>query len=101
MFIEKSKAVYIDSFGIEHIPQEILNKIKYKWITHNIFRIQSDVSILYGFYCFAFLEYMIAQNLSEYGNLFFPVGCKKNDKIIYNHFKNKYNRKKHQFRIKI
>ena len=30
---------YFDSFRIEYIPQEVLNKIKDKSITHNIFGI--------------------------------------------------------------
>ena len=37
-------AVYFDSFRNEGIPQEILNKIKDKSITHNIFRIQDNES---------------------------------------------------------
>ena len=39
LFIHKNTAVYFDSFGIEYIPQEVLNKIKDKSITQNIFRI--------------------------------------------------------------
>ena len=39
LFIVRNKAVYFDSFGIENIPQELLNKIKAKFITCNIFRI--------------------------------------------------------------
>ena len=37
-----------------------LNKIKDKSITHNIFRIQNNESIACGFYCIAFIEYMLA-----------------------------------------
>ena len=43
--IDRNTAVYFDSFGIEYIPQEVLNKIKDKSITHNIFRIQGKESI--------------------------------------------------------
>ena len=43
LFIDRNTAVYFDSFGIEYIPQEVLNKIKDKSITHT-FRIQ-DLSI--------------------------------------------------------
>ena len=50
LFIERNTAVYFDSFGIEYIPQEVLNKIKDKSITHNIFRIQDEDSIMCGFY---------------------------------------------------
>ena len=60
LFINKNTAVYFDSFGIEYIPQEVLNKIKDKSITHNIFRIQDNESIMCGFYCIAFINYMLA-----------------------------------------
>ena len=53
-------AVYFDSFGIKYIPQEVLNKTKYKSITQNIFRIQNDDSIICGFYFIAFREYILA-----------------------------------------
>ena len=41
-FIDKDLAVYFDSFGIEYILQKVLNKIKGKWITQNIFKIQGN-----------------------------------------------------------
>ena len=41
LFIERKPAVYFDSFGIECIPQELLNKIRDKSITQNIFRIKN------------------------------------------------------------
>ena len=53
-------AVHSDSFGIEYILEEVLSKFKDKSITHNIFRIQDDVSIICVFYCIAFIEYMLA-----------------------------------------
>ena len=99
LHIGKSKPVNFDSFGIENVPQEIINKIKVTWITHNIFRMQSVDSVLCVLYCIASIEYMIAGNLSEYTNLFSPIDYKKNDKIIYNNFKDKYDRRKHQSRL--
>ena len=47
LFIDKKTAVYFDSFGIEYIPQEVLNKIKDKSVTHNIFIIQGNESIVW------------------------------------------------------
>ena len=41
------------SFGIEYIPKEVSNKTKDKSITHNIFSIQSNNSIMCGLYCIA------------------------------------------------
>ena len=52
--------IYFDSFGIEYIPPEVLNRIRDKSITHNIFRIQDNDSVMCGFYCIAFIEYMLS-----------------------------------------
>ena len=49
-----------DSFGIEYITLEVLNKIRNKSITHNIFGIQDNEFIMCGFYFIAFLEFMTA-----------------------------------------
>ena len=87
LFIDKNTTVYFDSVGIEYIPQEVLNKIKDKSITHNIFRIQDNDSIMCGFYCIAFIEYILAgKTLLDYTNLYYPNDYKKNDKIIYKFF---------------
>ena len=59
---------------------------------HNIVRTQDDDSIICGFYCIAFIEYMIpGKILLDYTNLFSPNNYKKNDKIIYKYLKGKYN----------
>ena len=47
LFIDRNAAGCFDFFGFGYIPQVLLNKIKDKSITHNIFRIQSDDSIMY------------------------------------------------------
>ena len=47
-----------------------------------------------GFYCIAFIEYMIGgKTLLDYTNLFSPNDYKANDKIIYKYFKDKYGRR--------
>ena len=90
-FIDRNTAAYFDSFGIEYIPQEIFKKNKDKSINHNIFRIQNNDSIMCGFYCIVFIEYMLpGKTLLDYTNLFSPNDYKKNDKIIYKYFKDKY-----------
>ena len=73
LFIYKNIAIYFYSFGIEYIPQEVLNKIKDKSINHNIFRIQDNESIMCGFHRIAFIEYMLTgKTLLDYTNLFSP-----------------------------
>ena len=82
--------MYFDSFGIENILQEALNNIRDKSITHNIFRIQDEDSIMCGFYCITFIEYILAgKALLDYTNLFSLNGYKNNDNIIYKYFKGK------------
>ena len=72
-------------------PQKTLSKIKDKSIIHNIFSIQDDDSIMCGFYCITFIEYVMAGKLLlDYTNLFSPNDYKKNDKIIYKYLKDKY-----------
>ena len=76
--------------GIEYIPQEVVNKIKDKSISHNIFRTQDDDSIMCGFYCIAFIENMLAgKTLLDYITLFSPNDYKQNDPIKYKYFMDK------------
>ena len=83
LFTDRNTAAYFDCIGIEYIPQDVLNKIKDKAITHNIFWIQSDDFMIYGFYCITFIEYMIVKKpLLDYTNLFSPNDYQKNHKII-------------------
>ena len=47
--------------------------MKYKSITQNIFRIQDNESAKCGFYCTAFIEYILAEKtLLDYTNLYSP-----------------------------
>ena len=62
LFLHKNTAVHLGSLGIYYIPQELLYKFKDKSIRHNILRIRDDDSIMCGFYCIAFVEYMSARN---------------------------------------
>ena len=74
---------------MEYIPQEVLNKIKDRSIAHNIFNKQDDDDdVQTVLYCFHRV-YACRENL-YYSNLFFPNDNKKNDKIIYKYFKDKY-----------
>ena len=75
LFIDKNLAVYFDSYGIDHIPQEVLNK-------KHIFKIQVNESVMCEFYCIVLIESMLGGIiLLDYSNLFPPNDYKKNDKI--------------------
>ena len=75
-------------FGIEYIPLELLNKIRGKSVTHNIFRIPDNESVMCEFCCIAFIGHVLVGNtLLDHTNLFSPNDYKKNDKIIYKYLK--------------
>ena len=58
------------------------------------FIIKNNESIMCEFYCISFIEYMLSgEILLDYTNLFSPNDYKKNGKIIYKYFKDKYGRK--------
>ena len=66
-----NKVTYFDSFGVELIPKEIKNFIKNNNIKTNIFRIQAYDSIMCGYFCIGFINYMLkGKTLTEYTNLF-------------------------------
>ena len=48
LFCNKSEIVYFDSFGAEHVPEEIKEFIRNKNIKPNIFREQANNSIMIG-----------------------------------------------------
>ena len=51
--------MHLDSFRIEYIRQELLNKTKEKSMTQNILWIKDDESVMCGFYSIAFIEYIL------------------------------------------
>ena len=82
-----NNVAYFDSFGVEHIPKEIKTFLKNENITINIFRIQAYDSIMCGYFCIGFIDFLLAgKTLTEYTNLFSPRNFKKNDDIILNYF---------------
>ena len=87
-FIKKNEIVYFDSLGVEHIPEEIKEFIGNENIKTNIFRIQENNSIMCGYFCIGFIDFMLAgKKLTDYTNLFCPYDFKKNDSIILSYFK--------------
>ena len=86
---KKNVVTYFDSFGVEHIPKEIKTFIKNRNIKTNIFRVQAYYSIMCGYFCIAFINFMLkGKSFAEYTNLFSPNDFKKNDDTILNYFMN-------------
>ena len=78
---------YFDRFGVEHIPKEIKKFIGNKNITTNIFRKQAYESIMRGYFCFVFIDFIFkGKSLTEFTNLFSPQNFEKNDNVTLNYF---------------
>ena len=63
---------------MEHIPEEIKEFIGNKNTKANIFRVQENDSIMCGYFCIGFIDFMFAgKKLTDYTNLFSPYDLKK------------------------
>ena len=51
LYVDTQTMTYFDSFGIEHIPEEIRKVINNKNIMANIFRIQVYDSVMCAYFC--------------------------------------------------
>ena len=89
LFCNRNEIVYFDSFGVEHIPEEIKEFIGNKNIKTNIFRVQANDSVMCGYFCIGFIDFILAgTKLTDYTNLFSPHHFKKNGNIILSYLKN-------------
>ena len=88
LFCKKSKIIYFSSFGVQHIPEEIKEFIRNKNIKANIFQIQANNSVMCGYFCIEFIDFMLAgKKLIDFTTLFSPSDFDKNDNIILSYFK--------------
>ena len=79
MYISNNDVTYFDSFGVEHIQKEIKEFIDRSLsMTTNIFRIRAYDSIICGYFCIGFIEFMFkGKTLTDFANLFSPNNFKK------------------------
>ena len=79
MYVHNNYLAHFDFFGVEHIPKEIKAFIDRSLsIAANIFRIQSYDSIMCGYFCIGFIDFMLAgKTLTEITNIFSSNNFKK------------------------
>ena len=88
--VSNNDVTYFDCFGVEHIPKEIKAFINNKNIKTNIVRIQAYDSVMCGYFCIGFIDFMLKEKtLTEYPNLFFSYDFNENDDIILSYFKHR------------
>ena len=87
LYANNKTVTYFDASGVEHIPKEIMKFINNKNIITNAFRIQAYDSIMCGYFCIGFINFMFKGNsLTDFTNLFSPNDFRQNDDIILNYF---------------
>ena len=87
LYVNNKIVKYFDSFGVEHVPKEIMKFIARKKIISNIYRIQAYDSIMCGYFCIGFINFMFnGKSLKDYTDLFSPNDFKENDDIILKYF---------------
>ena len=78
LYVNNKTVTYFDSFGVEHIPKEIKKIIGNKNIIANIFRIQAYDSVICGYFCIGFIDFMFNGNsLTDFSNLFHQMILKR------------------------
>ena len=88
LFCNRSEIVYFDTFGVEHVPEETEEFIGNKNIRANIFRVQANNSVLCGYFCIGFIDFMLTgEKITDFTGSFSRYNFKKNDNIILSYFK--------------
>ena len=78
LYALNNNVTYFDSFGVEHIPKEIKKFIGNKNIRTNIFRIQAYNSVMCGYFCIGFIDFMLKdKSITDFTNLFASNDLKK------------------------
>ena len=78
LFCNKNTVIYFDSFSVEHVPEEVKEFIENKNIKANIFRVQENDSLMCGYFCIGFIDFMLAgKKLTDYANWFLHMILRK------------------------
>ena len=89
LLCNRSKIIYFDSFGVEHVTGGIKEFVGDENIITNIFRVQANNSVMCGYFCIGFIDVMLAgKKLTDFTRMFFSYNFKKSDDIIMSYFKN-------------
>ena len=60
LFCNWNEIVFFNSFGVEHVPEEIKEFVGSKNIKANIFRVQANNSLICGYFSIGFIDFMLA-----------------------------------------
>ena len=73
LFCNKSEIIYFHSFGVEHVPEKIKEFVGNKNIIADIFRVQANNSVMRGYFCIKFIDFMLAgKKLTDFTSMLSP-----------------------------
>ena len=85
--MNRENTAYLDSLGVEYIPKEIKSFLINQSIKTNTYGIQAYDSIMCGYFCFDFINFVLQGNsLLDYKNLVSPNDYEKVIKQCWNIF---------------
>ena len=83
MYVNDNNVIYLDSFGLNKFQNKFKNSQETKHTIKSIYRIQAFDSIICGYICIGFIDFMLkGKSLLDYKNLFSPYNYENNDEII-------------------
>ena len=78
LFCNRSKIVYFNSFGVEHVPEGIKGFVGNKNIITNIFGVQANNSVMCRYICIGFIDFMLAgKKMTDFTSMFFSIKLKR------------------------
>ena len=88
LFCNRNEIFYFDSFGVEHVPEEIKEFAENKEIIANIFQLEANDSVMCEYFCIRFIDFTLAgKKLTDFTNMFSAHDFEKNDGMIPSYFK--------------
>ena len=67
LFCNRNENAYFDSFGVKHVPEEIIKFVGNRNIKANIFQVQANNSVMCGYFCIGSIDFILAgKKLTDY-----------------------------------
>ena len=87
-FVTEMKLFILIVLVLNIFLKKLKSLLVIKNIKTNIYCVQANDSIMCGYFCIGFIDFMLAgKTLTDYTNLFSPYDFDKNDQIIFSYFK--------------
>ena len=77
LFCNRIEIVFFNSFGVEHVPEEMKEIVGNKNIKTNIFWVETNNLIMCGYFCIGFIDLRVAGKKLTNFTIFFSMALKR------------------------